>query len=319
MEKLIIQQNRRHGRLSEFIKSEGDTLTLGRGLNNDVILSDHFVAEEQIRFVHEDGQWKLKLLDDTNPVLINNKPVENEVVITSGDNLNVGRTHLKLLLSNHSIERTRKLMLSNWMYHKVFQYVFPVIMLLASILLVIFSDYQETTSKVRWGQLVGDGLGYMLFIVFLAGCWALVGRLLRHKPNFFIQLFYISLMLSVLSIAMLFTGYVEYATTYETLGYIFEWGILLFILGVLLKYNFTYATELKKRSLVSFTVIAVSMLFIVAIDYLEKRDFTARAEYSKTVKPPLAKWSSDMSVDNYLQIVESRFSELEKLTKVNEK
>ena len=37
MEELIIKHHKRFGRLSEFFKSSGKSLTLGRGFNNDVI------------------------------------------------------------------------------------------------------------------------------------------------------------------------------------------------------------------------------------------------------------------------------------------
>ena len=314
MEKLIIQQDRRHGRISEFVKSSGETLTLGRGFNNDVILSDHFIAAEQIRFDYNEGQWKLTLLDDTNPVLLNDQPINKDVAsIKSGDRLIVGRTHLVLLLSNHPLEHTRRLMLSNWMYHNGLRVALPLVMLLISALLAVFTEYQEITGKIRWGQLIAGGLAYVVFIALWAGCWALVGRLLRHQTHFCAQLFYTSLTMAGLNIGLLFYGYIEYATTNNILGYVIEWGFLLFILSVLLKFNLTYATELKKRGWISFSVIAVSMIFSFSMTYLGQRDFSTRPDYSETVKPPLAKWSSDKSIEVYMMNVSVQFEELEKL------
>jgi hypothetical protein len=314
MEKLIIQQSKRQGRLSEFVKSTGETFTLGRGFNNDVILSDHFIAAEQIRFYYEQDQWKIKVLDDTNPVLLNDKAINDDgAIIESGDQLTVGRTHLVLLLSNHEIEHTRTLMLSNWMFHKGLRITLPIVMLLISALLAMFTDYQEITGKVHWGQLAGGGLAYVFFIVLWAGCWALVGRLLRHKPNFFAQLFYTSLMMTVLNVGMLFSGYAEYATTNNIFGYLIEGVFWLFLLSVLLKYNLTYATELKRRGWISFSVVAVLMVFSFSMSYLQERDFKSYPDYSKTIKPPLAKWSSDISLEVYMQDIDIQFDELKKI------
>jgi len=313
MEKLILQQDRRHGRLSEFIKSSDETMTLGRGLSNDVIIADHFIAAEQLRFDYEQGLWKLNLLDETNPVLLNNKPIGKDgVVVKSNDQLIVGRTHLILLLSNHPVERTRKLMLSNWMYHKVLHFALPIAMLLVSALLAVFTEYQEISGKIRWGQMVASGLGYALFVSFWAGCWALVGRLLRHKPNFFAQLFYTSLTMAGINFGALFYGYTEYTTTSNVLGYIIEWGFLLLMLGILLKYNLTYATELKRRNLIAFSVIGISMLLSISMTYLGQRDFSSQPDYSATVKPPLAKWSSDNTVNDYMQNLSLQLEKLEK-------
>lgn len=320
MEELIIQQNKRHGRLSEFVKSTSESLTLGRGFNNDVILSDYFIAAEQVRFDYEQGQWIIKILDDTNPVLLNDKPISADgSTIKSGDQLTVGRTHLVLLLSSHPIERTRKLMLSNWMYHKGLRITLPVIMVLISALLAVFTDYQETTSKIKWGQMAGGGLAYIFFLSFWAGCWALVGRLLRHKPNFFAQLFYTSLVMALLNTGMLFSGYAEYITANNIIGYLVEGGFWLLFLSVLLKYNLTYATEIKKRGWISFSVIAVLMFFTFSMSYLQKQEFNTYPDYSKTLKPPFAKWSSDQSVEVYLQDIGLQFDALKKIKSTKKK
>ncbi|MDH5572042.1 MAG: FHA domain-containing protein [Gammaproteobacteria bacterium] len=314
MERLIIKQGRRHGRLSEFIKSTGDTLTLGRGFNNDITLSDHYIAAEQIRFEYHDGQWKIALLDNTNPVLINDKQINNDgTVVNNGDRLTIGRTELVLLLSNHPLERTRKLMLSNWMYHNGLRIILPLLMLLVSGLLAILTEYQGIADKIRWGQLAIGGLAYILIVVFWAGGWALVGRLLRHQPNFFAQLFYTALLLACLTIGMMFQGYTEYATMNSIIGKTVEWGFLLIIISMLLKFNLSYASELKNRGQVSVLIVAVSILCAILMTYLGQRDFSTKPDYSDTLKPPLAKWSSDKSIDAYMQDVRTQFGELDKI------
>ena len=312
MEELIIQQSKRHARLNEFIKSVGNTVTLGRGFHNDVILSDHFIAAEQLRFDYEDGQWVLKLLDQTNPVLVNNKSITDaSVVINSGDELTVGRTHLTLILSNHPVERTRKLLISNWMYHRNLHYIIPIIMLLLSTILAVFTEYQEATSKIRWGLFVASGLGYVVMLLFWVSIWSMVGRILRHKPNFMAQLFYTAFFLAVLNMGMLFYGYTTYATSSEILGLILESGFLLLILGMMLKYNLLFSTELKHCNRVAFSAVALTMLFTFSIMNLGQKEFNSHPDYSNSVKPPAAKWSKDIILHDYMKTVDSQFDELE--------
>ncbi|MEJ2142191.1 MAG: FHA domain-containing protein [Gammaproteobacteria bacterium] len=316
MEALIIQHSKRPGRLSEFVKSTGTSLTLGRGFNNDVILSDHFIAAQQLRFDYEDGAWRLKVLDNTNPVLINNKPVtEDGVVISSGDELTVGRTQLVLLTSDHPVERTRKLILSNWMSRHGPRIALPIMAVVISALLAVFSDYLQATGKIRWEQQLAGGLLYAFVVTLWAGGWALAGRLLHHKPNFFPQLFAIAVILAGFTIASLFTGYVEYATASSSFGNLVEMGFLLFIITLMLKYNLTFATELKRRGLVSFSVVALLMLFVVVLNQLEQREFNSWPEYSEVVKPPFAKWTSDESLDTFFSEVDRQFTKLQKQMK----
>lgn len=312
MEKLIVQQANRHGSLAEFVKSTGESMTLGRGFDNDIILSDHFIAPEQIRFYVEDGLWKIKILDFTNTVLINDQPANDDAVIGHGDKLVIGRTHLVLLLSNHAIEQTRTLVLSNWMNDKIHRRALPFVMLFLSALAAVFVSYQEVTGKIRWGQLISTGLAQAVFITLWASSWALIGRLLRHKPNFREQLFYTALMGIVLSLGRLFYGYAEYTTTSYIFGLIIEWIFLLAVIGTLLKYNLSYSTILKRRGLISYSVAALLLVITYSQQHLEQQDFSTLPEYSATLKPPLAKVSPDTSIENYLRDFEAIFEELKK-------
>lgn len=311
MEKLIIQQNNRHGRLSEFTKSTKTTMSVGRGLTNDLILSDPFIAAEQVRFEYSDEKWQLKILDSTNPILINDIAIENDITVKSGDQLTIGRTPLTLLLSSHSSEPVRELILTNWMNHKALRLTLPLVMLIISTLTAVLNQYQESTGIIKWGHLTSGGLSYIAVILVWSGCWSIVSRVIRHKSSYLEQLFYTALIMSVLNIGTLFTGYIEFSTTSNALGFLMEWGFIFIALSYLLKYNLIYATELKKRSHTSFLVVALSMLLILVMQHLVKNDFDTQPNYSQTLKPPIAKWSADKSIDTYMKNISKQFKEHE--------
>jgi hypothetical protein len=312
MEELIIQYDARHGHFTDFVKSKSDSMTLGRSFKNDVVLQDHFVAPEQLRFFCENEVWKLTVLDNINPVLLNGKPVtEPGQQLHSGDKLTVGRTHLTVMLGSQPLERTRKLMLSNWMYRPWPRRLFPPLMLLFATLVILLNQYQAISSEVRWGHLVSAGLGFILMLVIWSGLWALVGRLFRHQANFQAQLFYSSLMMVCLGIGMLLSDYPEYIANNAIVGAMAEWGVSLLILGLLLRYNLLYASDLKQRGWIAFSVVAVLLLSTSAMSVLEQRDFSISPEYSAVVKPPLAKWSADTSVESYLHKLALEFENIE--------
>lgn len=313
MEELIIKHHKRFGRLSEFFKSSGKSLTLGRGYNNDVILSDHFISPDQIRFDCEDGQWKLKVLDNTNPVVINNHPVaEGEVVIKSGDELMVGRTQLVLFTSDHPVERTRIMIRSNWSSHRWLRVILPILAVIFAVLIGLFSEYLNASEKIQWGVLFAGSLAYVLMIILWAGGWALAGRLLHHKPNFFLQLFYTALILTGMTLGTFFQGYTEFAFSSRTFGSIIEIGFLVLIFSLLLKVNLVYATELKRRGLIAASIVAVLAIAIVSMNLLGTREFSSYPDYSQSVKAPFVKWSSDKSLNKYFNGVDDQFKRLQK-------
>ena len=312
MEELIIKHHKRFGRLSEFFKSSGKSLTLGRGYNNDVILSDHFISPDQIRFDYEDEQWKLKILDNTNPVMINSNPVAEEcVVIKSGDELMVGRTQLVLLTSDHPVERTKKMIRSNWSTHRGLRVIFPILAVIFAVLMELFSEYLVSSGKIQWGVLFAGSLAYVLVITLWAGGWALAGRLLHHKPNFFPQLFYTALILTGMTLGTFFEGYAEFTFSSRTFGSIIEIGFLVLMLSLLLKVNLNYATELKRRGLIATSIVAVLAIAIVSMSLLGEREFSSRPDYSKSVKAPFVNWSSDKSLNKYFNGVDDQFERLE--------
>jgi pSer/pThr/pTyr-binding forkhead associated (FHA) protein len=312
MEELIIKHHKRLGRLSEFVKSSGKSLTLGRGYKNDVILSDHFIAAEQLRFDYEDGKWKLKVLDKTNPVMINNSPVTgDDAVINSGDELMVGRTQLVLLTSDHPVERTRKLIRSSWSSHRWLRIILPILAVLFSVLMGVLSEYLYSSGEIQWGIIFAAGLLYALLMVLWAGGWALAGRVLHHKPNFFLQLLYSALILAGMTVGAFFTGYTEFAFSNRTFGHVVEIGFLVFIFSLLLKVNLKYATVLKRRTLISTLIVALLTTVIISISLLGTSEFSTRPDYSKSVKAPFAKWSSDISMDKYFNSVETQFKRVQ--------
>lgn len=308
MEKLIIHMDKRLGRISEYFKSPGDTFTIGRGLNCELILSDHFISPEQVKFQRDEQGWSMQVLDQTNPVLINNQPVaDTGTRIVSGDVLTMGRTHLTLLLSNHSVEKTKKLIGSNWDTGGSKRYLVPFIVLAVAVILGMISEYMSSVSKVNWDKELSGGMLYALILIIWAGAWALAGRLLKHRPNFLLQLFYTSLVMGLSTIGAFFAGYTEYITTSSGFASVIETGFIILIFSVLLKYNLMYATELKRCGTIAFSFVTALTLFTITMSLLEQRDFSSVPDYSGVVKPPFAKIASGTSEAVLLESIGKQF------------
>ena len=85
MDSLVVQTGGRGGRIAELARSREGRLSVGRGYGNDLVLTDHHVAPEQLIFCHEGEQWLMHVLDRANPVLLNNKRVRNDqIAVSSG-------------------------------------------------------------------------------------------------------------------------------------------------------------------------------------------------------------------------------------------
>ena len=312
MDALIIQIGTRQGRLAEIVECKGETVSLGRSFVNDVVLSDPYVAPEQIKIDKEDGKWVIKILDDTNPVLLNGSPVENDgLEINSGDRLTVGRTHLFVFSKDHKFESTRKLLFSSWLYQNRLGPLLPVLVVLFASFLSAFNDYMGLSKSIEYRPFISEALVFVFFVSLWAAVWALVGRLLRHQLHFFENLLFTAIMVSFYVVVEPLGEYVEYLTGSLIFSALFNSFVFLAFLTLLLKFNLSLSSHLKNSGIVAFCVSAALLLFTYGVSEFKEEDFSAYPEYENKLKPPFARLRIDKSVEEYLSELEDQFFELE--------
>lgn len=104
----VVESGRRDfGRLV-VVRSESETVeidrefmlftrtTIGRAPTSTVALPDTVVSAEHARLVLRSGQWWLEDLNSRNGTLLNDVPVEEPVVVSTGDVIGVGLVKLRL-------------------------------------------------------------------------------------------------------------------------------------------------------------------------------------------------------------------------------
>jgi pSer/pThr/pTyr-binding forkhead associated (FHA) protein len=72
--------------------------TLGRGSNNTIVIPDSFVSIEHALITWQRGQWWLEDRHSRNGITLNNLPVTEAVVLSSGDEIGIGRITLRIEL-----------------------------------------------------------------------------------------------------------------------------------------------------------------------------------------------------------------------------
>lgn len=108
----LILANRRVPGISLAIKdSEGDSLryfsqpeiSLGRDPSCDISTKDDTTSARHAQFVYHHGQWWLEDLASTNGTFLNNTQILMPTVLTSGDEIKCGNTHIVVSLSENII------------------------------------------------------------------------------------------------------------------------------------------------------------------------------------------------------------------------
>ncbi|MBN1536033.1 MAG: FHA domain-containing protein [Anaerolineales bacterium] len=89
-----------HSRTQTFSIPE---ISLGRNLSCDFCLEDHTVSTEHARLIYQQGQWWVEDLRSTNGTFLNQLPVHEAMVVTSGDELQCGQVIIEILIGEISL------------------------------------------------------------------------------------------------------------------------------------------------------------------------------------------------------------------------
>jgi pSer/pThr/pTyr-binding forkhead associated (FHA) protein len=94
---------RRGGAKSIFKHFAQPEIILGRDPGSDIPLMDDTASARHAQLSFHHGQWWLEDLASTNGTFLNNTPITIPTVITSGDEIRCGDTHLTIALSENII------------------------------------------------------------------------------------------------------------------------------------------------------------------------------------------------------------------------
>ena len=70
--------------------------TLGRAPTNTIVVTDSFASNDHAYISQRSGQWWLEDRNSRNGTLLNDIPVSDAVVLTSGDIISIGRVRLRV-------------------------------------------------------------------------------------------------------------------------------------------------------------------------------------------------------------------------------
>lgn len=188
---LIVEEiNRSRKVLQRYRFKAQIKITIGRALDNDIILSEPHVSPYHMELIlNENGQWQIHDLDSCNGVRSQSrKKIADGSIIESGDTLLLGRSYISIWNEQHPVEKA-------WPLHSV-EDVFHTIsspwILMSLIGVFLFAEWQFSVMNnyrdLATSKLVNELVYEMLIILGWASVWSLGGRVLRHESRFNSQL-----------------------------------------------------------------------------------------------------------------------------------
>jgi hypothetical protein len=301
MESLIVCVGEKRGHVAELVRGSDHPVTVGRSLDNTVVLTDPYVGQHQLVFFKQDAHWHVEVVDDVNPVLLNDAMLkQRSFPVTSGDRITIGRTHLDIYSQGYQVEPTRKLLLSNWLYggKTVFCVAFLTVLVMA--LLDALFDYFMYAQSNEWKSQLNTVLSTAASILVWASVWSLIGRLAREQAHYALQLLVTSLACGLMVLTIPLIDLVNYITSSNLAGAIAACTLTLILLAWLLRWNIYFSTHPPKPALTALLISSACVFTYYGLAVLKEPDFILSPQYSASLKPPFALLQNGQSIGDFL-------------------
>lgn len=315
METLIIQIGLKQGRNADIYKLNDRELYVGRAYSNDIVLTDPYVAPQQLRIYRygvgsDELSWHINILDATNPILVNGEPVDSATQsVQPGDSITVGRTTMRLYSDEHEVEPTRKLLVSSWLHAAAQNAWIPICLFALVCLTDSLLNYSFSNTDGEWKEHAISTIAGMGLLLGWAGFWSVVGRVLRHQPHFSYQLLVTTLIAAIGLTQTPIELFAEFLTDSTQVRTVIAYAFGTVLLAYLLHYNLFFATNIKHTAVLAFCCSAGLSLLVFLFSMSEENEFNSAPEYSNTLLPPAVNPRKAKPLDDYVASFSKTFAE----------
>ena len=306
---LVIEFLGRSGRSQQFIKIDAESVSIGRGYQNDVVINDPYISISHLRLEKRDEGWRLNDLDSLNGVEVLKAVGEDKSILASGSEIKLGRTKLRLVSDQSVMQEAKLLHRLERDTSRLNQWSIFLPLLVALIGFGLYSSYMNSFVQWEWKNILSLVLTMQLCTLLVAGFWALLGRFARNEAFFLAQY---SLIL-IASLSILLVEAVFSVLHYNTGFILFSEGasqlLVLVIIAVLISANLALATSMNWRSrwLASSSFVGILLLIIVAGEIKRWGEFSSRPQYVGNIAAPTFLFVDGQSNEVFLEQTETLF------------
>lgn len=152
MEALMLEISTRG--LHRYQQIDGEVTTIGRALDNDIILSDPTVAPHHLKVIrHSDGSIELVNLTEVNPTRVNNQRLQSMLAEKLPLKLEMGRVQAQLIPRDHAVANTRPIAGNGHGKHLFGNSYWTVFLVLACLFFGGMEFFLNSYNTVKWSDL----------------------------------------------------------------------------------------------------------------------------------------------------------------------
>ncbi|PHR82030.1 MAG: phosphopeptide-binding protein [Colwellia sp.] len=307
IKELVIEEISRNHKLLHRHKLDKPSIHIGRDYHNDIILADPHVCPSHISIDFIDKQWKITDNQTVNGTFVENlkekKYQANQHVVCDGDIISLGKSQLRLLFSDHTVEPTVAFSpfesFINLMRHPIALFISITLFTLIAGSIIYFNRPIE----VNFSQLLVPAIGMTLgFALWPAGV-SLVSHLTKHDNRLMAQLAVSFALFNLMWFSDILETIVTFNSSNNNILPIFMTFISVILAFSLFWLNsyIGFHMSSKRRIVVSASLTLLLFGGSYLIQYSKKPEFNPRPNYNATIMMPSFLLTTSSNVDQFIE------------------
>jgi len=283
-------------------------LSIGRALDNDIILSDPTVEPHHLRIlIDNEGQIELQNLANVNPARFENPRQDKFTVTMLPIELDLGRISARILARNHRVEATKSLASDDsQMKHLYGHWGWAALLLVLCFLTSGFEFYFSSYNTLKWDELLNFVFREsVLSIAAFVLSFSILERLLVNRWEIKPVIISVALIYLIYQLLSLLVVELMYLFSSDTPASIFNLAWYLLIVPAAVSIYLIRITHLGQRKGILLAILISSPFAILAItqnptvgSFLD--DFSSSANYQKSLSPLNWHLSQRVSIDAFI-------------------
>ncbi|WP_371375985.1 FHA domain-containing protein [Thalassotalea aquiviva] len=312
---LIIEEINRGKKLIGRHKFSGQQIQVGRGYDNDIILTDPHVCAQHLKLKFFDDCWHVIDLNSLNGSLFKgNKNLSDWQKIESGDIITLGKTQLRFISPKHPVAASVEFSIVEDIVEYLGRWpvVFFMLLLFAGI-----SGWQiylnVPTKEVNYTQIsviaIGITLGYAIWPLFCS----LMSHLNKQEIRISQQLGFSFLIFNLFWFLDFFELFFEFNLSSQWSIYWLSFFAAIFLTALLFWFNFyigfTQTASRRLKMSIGLSVFIYAGMYLY--DLSEQPQYQFRPSYNSTIMTPGFHLSEPSSAEQFIQQSNTLFKRVE--------
>jgi len=320
---IIIEEITRNHKLVHRHRLTKSEICIGRGYQNDIILSDPHICPQHISLNLSQGEWQLNDNGSVNGTSLENSEGKHQHIhqqkINDGDVIVLGKSQLRVLFSDHQVADT----IAFSPFESLIDIIRnPIAVLISIVLFMLIAaniSYLNQPTETNISQMFVSAFSIsLLFALWPAGV-ALVSHLTKHDPRIFAQ-FGISFIFFIL---LWLSERLEKIIAFNSASNSIL-GLLFTLLPVALAFSLFWLNSyigfhVSARRRVAIAVSITTLLFggSYLLQYSKKPEFNPHPQYNAAIMAPHFLIAPSNNVDTFLEQSNRLFEQATQAAKKN--